>query len=225
MADPKWGYDPRAHRYRDLSTGRWLPKRTVTDIRDRVTDAAGVEARSLAERAVRGEITPDAFRQQMRVVVRNAHAAEAIFGRGGVNSMTSADFGRLGRTLRQAYARLETLVLSVETQTVSEAQAANRAQMAVNGATLSFEQAQAASWGLQLPVMPADGGTPCLSNCKCAWQIKETDTAIEARWRVEANPCSGCAQRAATYNPYSVPKWHAQPDATPVRLTAIRRVA
>lgn len=227
MADPRWGYSPSAKRYRDLDSGRFLPRKTVTDIRDRVVDAAGREARDLAEQVVRGEITPDAFRQGMRVVVRNAHAANAIFGRGGINAMTSADFGRLGSTLRTQFAYLEGFVQAVENGSLSEAQAAARAQLYVNGATRSFEEGQAAAWGIagQLPCQPADMGTPCGSNCRCRWDLRETETTIDAYWRLSAGEsCVGCEGRAASYAPFSIPKPYAVPDATPVRLAVVPRL-
>lgn len=224
MAD--WGYDRTARRYRDLGSGRFLPRRDVVALRDAVVDAAGAEARSLAERAARGEITPDQFRSGMRVVVRNAHVAEYVFGRGGVNAMGPADFGRLGQTLRSQFAYLERFAFDLQVGKPSEAQAAARAQLYVNGGTLSFERGQAAAWGIgnQLPAMPADGGTPCLSNCRCRWDIKETEAAIEATWRLGAGEsCDGCKARAARYAPYSMPRYVAQPDTAPVRLAAVRR--
>lgn len=222
-----WSFDTKARRYRSGETGRFIGKRQVTALRDAVVDAATREARGLAEQAARGEITAEAFRDGMRLAIRNAHAAEFIFGRGGVNSMTPSDFGRLGQTLRQQYAFLDRFASEIEAGTVSEAQASARATMYVNGGTRSFEQGQAAAWGLAtaLPCYPADGGTPCLTSCRCSWQIKETETAIEATWRVNAEACPGCVARGERYAPFVVPNWHAQPDTAPVRLSAIRRVA
>jgi hypothetical protein len=99
--------------------------------------------------------------------------------------------------------------------------------MYVNGGTMSFEQGQASAWGLahSLPCYPGDGGTPCLSNCRCSWEIKETEAAIEATWQVNAEACSGCVARGQRYSPLVVPTWHAQPDTAPVRLTLMGRAA
>ena len=221
----EWGYDDRVHRYRNLTSGRFLPKRDVVALRDAVVDAAGREARDLARRVVAGDISPDAFRQGMRLAIRNSHVAQYAFGRGGVRSLTQSDFGRIGNTLRRQYAFLERFLIDVQNGTVTEAQAANRANLYINGGVSSFERGHAAAWGLNLPVQPGDGGTPCLGNCRCHWDIRETETTIDAYWRTESDPCSGCMARGERYAPYSTFKPYAVPDATPVRLAAIRRVA
>jgi hypothetical protein len=213
-----WGFDTKAKRYRAGETGRFLAKKVVVQLRDDVVAAAAKDARNLAERAARGEITPEAFRDGVRVAVRNAQAAEYLFGRGGQNAMTPTDFGRLGGILRQAYARLEPLVMGVGS--ISEAQAANRAQMAVDGGVRAYEQGHASAWGVarMLPLYPGDN---CLgmTNCRCSWDIKETDTTIDCTWKLGgSDPCGPCQSNAAYYDPYSITKGYAQPDAAPVRL-------
>lgn len=223
-----WGFDTRSNRYRDRDSGRFLGKRAVLDLRDRLVAAADTQMRTLASQAATGAIAPVAFRSGMRDLLRNVHGAEAIFGRGGIHAMTSADWGRLGGTLRTQYAYLDGFVADLANGALSEAQAMARAGMYANGGTLSFEQARASAWGLagQLPCYPADGGTQCLSNCRCRWDIRQTETTVDAYWRLSAGEsCPGCQGRAATYAPFSVPKPYAVPDATPVRLSAMRRVA
>ena len=75
-----------------------------------------------------------------------------------------------------------------------------------------------------MPCYPGDGGTECLSNCRCSWDITQTETAIEATWEVNAEACPGCVARGERYSPYVVPAWHAQPDMAPVRLAALQRL-
>ena len=226
MAKP-WSFDAHAKRYRSGQTGRFIGKKVVVQLRDDVVSAAAKDARQLAERAARGEVTAEELRAGLRLAVRNAQAAEYIFGRGGVNAMTNADFGRLGSTLRTAYARLEPLILDATTGRASEAQAANRAQMAVDGGVKAFEQGQASTWGVagQLPLYPGDN---CLgmTNCRCSWSISEGDYTIDATWTLGgADPCGPCQQNAARYTPYSIIKPYANPEAGPVRLTMVRRAA
>lgn len=215
-----WSYDRNVRRYRS-GNGRFLAKSKVVAIRDAVVDAAAKEARDLAAKAVRGEITADAFRAGMRVAIRNAHVAEYSFGRGGINAMTSADFGRIGNTLRNQYAYLENFVTAIESSTLSEAKAAARAAQYMGAGVTSFEQGQAAAWGVNLPTYP---GQLCLGggSCRCRWDIKETETEIQAQWVTESKPCDVCAGLGNRYNPFSIPKYRAQPDTTPVRLSAIK---
>ena len=58
--------------------------------------------------------------------------------------------------------------------------------------------------GLDLPVHPGDGGTPCHGKCRCHWEIEEDDVEWRAYWRTGAvgKICPGCAQRASEYAPY-----------------------
>ncbi len=227
MASPRWGFSTSAKRYRDLDSGRFLAKKTVIALRDQVVAKGGQEARDLAARAVSGAVTPEVFREEMRIILRNVFTSEMAFGRGGIPSMTSGDFGRLRSTLARAFDRLETLVTDLTAQRVSEAQAANRAQMAVDGGIRAYELGKSSSWGIagQLPLMPGDN-CEGLSRCRCSWSISETDTTIDAYWTLGgSDPCSPCQQNASRWAPWSTPKPYAVPDNQPVRLAAIRRVA
>lgn len=226
MSKP-WSFDTTARRYRSGDTGRFLPRRDVVALRDAVVNAAGAEAQAIGQRVVAGDISAEEFRDSMRLLIRNAHGAQAIFGRGGVNAMTPADFGRLGASLRKQYAYLDGFVADVEAGVISEAQAAARAQMYVNGSVKSYELGQAAAWGLQgqLPEYPGDS---CLglSNCRCSWDIRETADAIEATWKLGSEkPCPPCQRNAENWSPLMLPKWTARPDTTPVTFGGLRRVA
>ncbi|MFT4040690.1 MAG: hypothetical protein QM692_21095, partial [Thermomicrobiales bacterium] len=88
--------------------------------------------------------------------------------------------------------------------TLSEAQVAARTQLYLASATQAYERGRAAGCvGLELPCYPADGGTRCLTNCRCHWDIKETADAWSAYYRTNAGEtCPDCQARAARYNPY-----------------------
>jgi hypothetical protein len=220
-----WSYDTKAKRYRSGDSGRFMPKAQVVALRDAVIEASAREAESLARRVAAGEITPAAFREGMRTAIRNSYGANAIFGRGGVNAMTPADFGRLGATLRRQYGFLDRFVLELEAGRVSTAQAANRAKMYVDGGAKAFEQGRAAAWGIdgQLPLYPGDN---CDGNdrCRCSWVLVRKEDVIEATWTLGgADPCGPCQANAARYNPYTIPARWAQPATEPVRLRDLVR--
>lgn len=223
MADSGWGFDVKAKRYRDLSSGKFLGKKSVVAIRDAVVAAATADARALAERAVRGEITTDEFRAGMRVALRNAHVAEYALGRGGVNAMTPSDFGKVGRALRDQYAYLNRFALEIEAGMLSEAQAAARASTYTGAGVTSFEQGQASAWGATTPILP---GQDCygMGNCRCSLSYKETETTIEITWNLGGtNPCPVCQQHAGDFSPYVTPKAYAVADRSPVRLAQLPR--
>lgn len=228
MADPKWGYDPKSKRYRNTESGRYLPTKTVTSIRDRVVAKAAQDARSLAQSAASGAITPDALRTGMRDLLRNVHGSGAIFGRGGVNAMTQADWGRLGSVLKNQYGYLDGFVADLGVPgLVSEAQAMARAELYVGAAVKSYEQGRAAAFGVagSLPLYPGDN-CEGFGNCRCHWDIAEDDAEIRATWVLGgADPCAPCQNNAAAYNPYAIPKTQAAAEAAPVRLAVVRRAA
>jgi hypothetical protein len=220
-----WSFDTKSKRYRSDSTGRFLARKVVTDLRDTVVDAAAKEARDLAGKIVRGEITAAEFREGMRLAIRNSHTANYLFGRGGVRSMTPSDWGRMGQSLRIAYERLEPLVQSVEAGTLSEAQAMNRATMATDGATRSHEDGKSAAWGIagKVPEMPGDRCVG-MSRCRCSWSYAETESTIECTWVLGGDdPCEPCQSNAATYNPWVIPKPYpgSETEPQPVRLFAV----
>lgn len=222
-----WSFSPSAKRYRSDSTGRFIAKSVVTEIRDAVVDAAADEARDLAGKVVRGEITAAEFRDGMRVAIRNSHGANYIFGKGGVRSMTPSDWGRMGQSLREQYAYLEDFIRDIQGGIVSEAQAANRAKMYTDGGVKAFEMGQAATWGVA-GTIPEYPGENCegRSNCRCSWIIIETDTDIEATWKLGGeDPCGPCQSNAATYNPWVIPKPYPGSETAPqkVRLFSVNR--
>lgn len=227
MATPRWGYDPKAKRYRDLQSGRFLPNRTVSSLRDRVITSAAREARSLAKLAANGDITQAAFKSGMRDLLRNVHGSEAIFGRGGVNAMTSADWGRVGSTLKQQYAYLDKFAAEIgEISGPTEAQAMARAELYVGAAVKSYEQGRAAAFGIagKLPRYPGDNCIG-LGNCRCAWDIQEDDENIDCYWRLGGDDaCEPCQGNAADYNPFRIVKPKTVEEVRRVRLAPIVRI-
>jgi hypothetical protein len=218
-------WQPTANRWRDETSGRFLGNRQVVALRDEAVAAAGRDARSLAERAVRGEVAPDAFRAGMREVSRNAHTANYLLGRGGVNAMQASDFRTLATSLRTEFGHIDRFAWDVEAGTLSEAQAAARAELYAGAGVRSYEQGVASAWGVEaeLPGYPADGGTQCLSRCRCSWRLNPTEHGIAATWVLGgADPCDGCRQRAAAWNPVVVMPTAAPTE--PVRLSVVRRM-
>ena len=91
---------------------------------------------------------------------------------------------------------------------LTEKQIAARSALYLNSTVNAYERGRAASFGLTLPVYPADGGTSCMSNCRCRWDITETSTEYRATWTLNtsAEHCDDCEARATKYSPYTVKK-------------------
>ena len=80
----------------------------------------------------------DAWYQAMKREIKRAHLQATIAGRGGLRRMTPADYGRVGRTLRDEYAYLRQFARDVEAGRLSSAQIAARARLYSNHIQTSF---------------------------------------------------------------------------------------
>ena len=72
----------------------------------------------------------------------------------------------------------------------------------------SFEKAKVASRGIpDLPDYPGSGRTECMTNCKCYWNIKETETEWLCYWSLSnVEHCDSCIDRSNRWNPLVISK-------------------
>ena len=204
----KWAFDARVKRYRNTDTGRYVAKSTIAKMRDDFADTARVNVGGLASKLADQSLTVQAWESAMRVAVKEAIGAQYVYGRGGVNAMQAADWGRAGAMTREAYGYLRAFAESIAAGDLTEKQIAARSALYLNSTVNAYERGRAASFGLTLPVYPADGGTSCMSNCRCRWDITETSTEYRATWTLNtsAEHCDDCEARATKYSPYTVKK-------------------
>lgn len=93
-------------RYRDTSSGRFVPGVQVRRELDRYLDGDD-PAKALAE-ALRGRSVSLAdWELGMRRVVKSSHINAVALERGGYSNMTPSDFGRVGAIVREQYAYLK----------------------------------------------------------------------------------------------------------------------
>lgn len=92
------------HRYRDDTTGRYLPARAVRADLDRFVDRAGREsARALTEQLRDGRIALPEWQTAMARAVKNINYAAVAAASGGVENMTAVERGRAGALIREQY--------------------------------------------------------------------------------------------------------------------------
>lgn len=209
MASEKWLWDSRLNvkRYRNLDTGRFLPRAKINELRDSYMTARQSDARAATQRLIDGEIDLRKWERQMRGVLKDTHGGMYVFGRGGQNAMQASDWGAVGRIVREQRGFLYGFADDLATGEYSAGKALARSAMYARAGVLSFERGKQSSYGLRLPVHPGDGGTPCLTNCLCRWEITETATQWKAIWRTaSAQPCQGCVDRSNAYTSYIVEK-------------------
>ena len=180
----------------------------LVDLRDDFTDKVMGESDTLMEQLlVTGDVDIQEWVGEMRTLIKDTYRALYELAVGGRDNMTQSDYGRLGGILQEQYRYLDGFAQDLADGKLTLGQAQYRARMYIESATQAFERAKAASFGITLPQYPGDGSTPCLSNCRCEWEIKESKTEWLCYWRLgQAEHCPGCLEASQIYKPYIVPR-------------------
>lgn len=188
--------------------GRRRSRPRQVAMRDLLADAAATEMRQLAERYTAGAITWEAWVDQFWDLVHRTHTAQFLLANGGQPRLPEADIRRLEALLERQLGYVRRLVEEAAQGVLSPAEIAARAELYASTSVTTYEQALAGAHGIDLPVYPADYGTPCRGNCRCHWAIEEFPDRWEATWVTSGDErvCEGCAARGNQYAPYIVPK-------------------
>lgn len=210
---PYWGFDPTSNRYRNRETGRYVSHNQVIDWAYAYADASGNAAAVLGSQVATGQLQVGDWQAAMRQTVKTQYINQYMAGRGGYAQMTQRDWGALGQMLRDQYGYLDGFAAEVAAGGLSEAQIQARARMYIDAAHEAFERGRAESFGMPtLPAYPGDGGTRCLSRCRCNWLIDPvTDGELlkgwDIKWRLEATAkhCEDCPENAKLWDPLFVP--------------------
>lgn len=200
-----------------LSPTIWLPAQKAKDIRARLKTAGSrrrasniigdrykVRVNELAAQLAKGQIDILKWQIEMRQAMREAWTLQLVAGAGGDKSkIDSAEYLKLGTRLKQQYDYLERFAADITAKNLSQAQIAVRSRMYVDAARAIYWQQIT---GLDLPAYPGDGSTPCLTACKCSWEIKyirdSTGKIIGAiaKWVLgRAEHCPVCVKRASDW--------------------------
>lgn len=208
-ASLKWQWSIKANRYRDTKTGRFVSQATIQTLRDSFIVGRMERMDQLAQQVAGGQRSIQEWVTAMRDEVRQTYASEYIFGRGGVNAMTQADWGRLGRMIRDQYAYLQDFAATVANGDYSEGQIRTRAHHYVGSAVQAFERAVGIARGWpDLPAYPGDGQTTCFGNCRCTWTLVRTDDGRgwNATWVTsdDERECEDCISNGKRWAPLFV---------------------
>jgi hypothetical protein len=202
--DERWVWDPRLGRYRNLKTGRLLPAARIRQMRDQLIAAITATITGLVQRLASGDWTVGTWERAMRQAIKSAFGAQYVFGRGGLRAMEPADWQHLGELVQQQYGYLEQFATDVANGGLSQPQITVRATMYVGSSVQAHEAGKAAALFVELPAMPGDGSSECMSNDRCSWHLRRrADGNVEATWVAEDDPktCATCRQRARDWNP------------------------
>jgi hypothetical protein len=196
-------WDARAERYRDRF-GRFVARREIRSALDAtlVNTAKRMRANALSLRD--GSMSLDAWAAEMRASIKDVHLYSTAVARGGWDQMTFADFGRVGRLVRDQYAYLDRFVADVEAGLALDGRFLTRVNMyqetgrrtyydaiARQLEDRGFDQArsvlhpadhcgeciaQAAMGWQPIDEFVPIGERECLSNCRCHAEYRNSST-------------------------------------------------
>jgi hypothetical protein len=135
----------------------------MLQFRDQLIDANKENTNSLAAQLASGDITLGVWVLAMRQAIKDIFINQYMLAHGGRNSMTQADFGRLGQMIRTQYAFLENFANDIASGRYTEQAIAARARMYMEASGQAFERGKVLQTGMpDLPAYPSDGSTQCL---------------------------------------------------------------
>jgi hypothetical protein len=100
----KWS--PSTGRY-VRPNGRFVAKVDVRAAIDAALEKESAKAVLLSQELRNGTISLSAWREEMRIMIKNVHVYNAAIAKGGFAQMTAADYGRVGQIVRGEYGFLE----------------------------------------------------------------------------------------------------------------------
>lgn len=150
--------------------------------------------------AVRDRFTAAGLGREFERILVEYHLAAYFAGRGDDELSPRADL-LMGAAISAEIGYSRAFLGKIDT--LSDAQATARALQYTGAIKASYSKGK--HWLWDLPFHAGDGGTPCLTNCRCRWDVQVQDLEeldANAYWRVTAGEsCAGCVARAKG-NPY-----------------------
>jgi hypothetical protein len=201
----RWGYSEESRRYRNLDTGRYVSAASERAIRDDYIARNQQGITDLAGKVATGKVGVAEWERAMQRHMRDLHANEYAFGKGGRQQVTDAEGQQIARVVSEQERYLADFAAAIARGELTPAQIAARAAMYGDAARSSYHRGKAAAYdGLMLPGYPGDGLTNCLSRCLCSWSIDEDEAEWRATWVLDGGEhCAGCVARSERWAPYT----------------------
>lgn len=183
------------------------------DYSDHITKTYSSGLSRLTEQMVRGDITVDDWHQQMRDAIDKMFYFQAAAGANGDRSQIDED------AVHYEAAKQFKYLSGFANDVNASIKAGKQPNFAVSRAVLYAKSSQAEYWrqavGVELPHVPKDGSTVCLSNCTCdiSTECERNSagkvTAVLVYWHLDPTKeevhCEDCPKRAEEWNPLRIP--------------------
>lgn len=172
------------------------------------SDALGSRTDRLVAQVVRGAITPAEFERKLAALLARTYTEQYMRGLGSTN-LTTAQRAEIAKrvAVQLEFLREFRRTIGQDRKRADHLAAyQRRARMYADGTQVAWWMGR--TDGLNLPAFPKDGGTACLSNCGCYWEIDEVDSKrghYDCYWRLgDKEHCEDCMEREKQYSPFRV---------------------
>lgn len=106
---PQYLWNEAAHNYTNRTTGRFVSRQVIRGQLDKVIDASSQVMRAISQQLRDGDISLAEWQTGMMQQIKTTHLAGGAMQKGGWQQMSQADFGRVGRIVRNEYGFLRDL--------------------------------------------------------------------------------------------------------------------
>jgi hypothetical protein len=159
--------------------------------------------RSLATRLREGTIGLDQWLADMRVAVKDVHLYSSALAKGGWAQMTKADFGRVGRTVKDQYAYLDRFAADIDAGMALDGRFLMRVELYVESGRRTYYDVVAR----ELPdgfdeersvLHPADHCDECVEQAALGWQERGAMIPVGERTCLSRCRCTQEWRNSAT---------------------------
>jgi hypothetical protein len=162
---------------------------------------------ALSRKLAKEQISVRAWEQDMRATIEKHWTVQYMHGRGGRNAMQADDRALLKALIREQWNYLHGFAGAVQEGQLSAKQIKARAHLYLNDSVRAHSEGKASAHGIRLPAHPGDGTSECKANCRCHWEIAQTETEFKATWRRSAaESCPTCKHRSRQWAPLTISK-------------------
>lgn len=142
-SDPRsrYSFDRVSNRYRDAH-GRYVSAQTIRHDLDDAIKGSNAEITALSERLRTRKISVDEWQMGMRQAVKETQLYGAASARGGWAQMSPADYGAVGRRVKDQYAYLDRFAADIRDGLPLDGQFLSRARLYGSASRAAFETVQ-----------------------------------------------------------------------------------
>lgn len=174
----RYVFDRRTGRYHGPLPGYGMvPNERIMGLIQERIEYHQAQMNTLTQALTDGRLTLEQWERAFALQLKDLHLQEAALARGGWQNMTQADFGRVGRLLRDQYAYLHGFAQDIATGEYPDSRILWRAGLYASSGREAYWRAanvtaQAGRMTMERRVAVGDKGTcsPCTDLARLGWQ-------------------------------------------------------